>query len=162
MFAIILSSPASMKKFTFLVVFLCVSTAFTASAQNTADTGSATALHKLIDQYSEAREAKDTVLLKSILTDEVDQLVSSGEWRTGIRSAIEGMLRSSDANPGSRTLTVDRVRFLTAQSALVDCRYEIKGANGSIRKMWSSFIAVKQEGTWKIAAIRNMLPAGAN
>lgn len=151
-----------MKTFHFLVVFCCVSTAFTARAQNTGDAGSAKALYKLIDQYSEARETKDTVLLKSILTDDVDQLVSSGEWRAGIGSAIEGMLRSSNANPGSRTLTVDKVKFLTSESAVVDARYEIGGTNGSVRKMWSSFIAIKQEGSWKIAAIRNMLPAGAN
>ncbi len=35
-------------------------------------------LYTLIDQYSQAREKKDTVLLKSILTDDIDQLVSSG------------------------------------------------------------------------------------
>jgi len=37
----------------------------------------------LIDQYSLARERKDTLLLKSILTAGIDQLVSSGEWRYG-------------------------------------------------------------------------------
>ena len=39
----------------------------------------------LIDKYSLARENKDTVLLKAILTTDVDQLVSTGEWCTVIR-----------------------------------------------------------------------------
>jgi len=48
----------------------------------------------------------DTVMLKSILTPDVDQLVSSGEWRTGIEGAMKGMVRSSTSNPGKRTLVV--------------------------------------------------------
>jgi len=117
------------------------------------------AITKLIDQYSEARENKDTVLLKNILTDDIDQLVSNGEWRAGIRVAVEGMMRSSTANPGTRTLTVDKIRYLGDDSAIADCRYEITNPDGSDRKMWSTFVVVKQKGKWKIAAIRNMLPA---
>src|SRR6476619_6664213 len=45
----------------------------------------------LIDNYSKARENRDTVLLKRILTEDVDQLVSTGEWRNGINSAVQGM-----------------------------------------------------------------------
>ncbi|MEQ8808384.1 MAG: SgcJ/EcaC family oxidoreductase [Imperialibacter sp.] len=118
------------------------------------------AITKLIDQYSEARETKDTVLLKDILTDDIDQLVSNGEWRMGIRVAIDGMMRSSTANPGTRTLTVDKIRYLGDDSAIADCRYEIKNPDGSERKMWSTFVVVKQKGKWRISAIRNMLPAG--
>jgi hypothetical protein len=111
----------------------------------------------VIDKYTMAREAKDTVLLKSILTSEIDQLVSSGEWRTGINTAVQGMLRSSESNSGKRTITIDKIRMLTKTSAIVDARYEIKNEDGS-RKMWSTFIVVAEANTWKIAAIRNMLP----
>jgi uncharacterized protein (TIGR02246 family) len=118
------------------------------------------AITTLIDQYSQARETKDTVLLKNILTDDIDQLVSNGEWRIGIRVAIDGMMRSSTSNPGSRTLTIDKIRYLGSASAIADCRYEIKNPDGSERKMWSTFVVVKQKGRWRISAIRNMLPAG--
>ncbi|MEQ8534200.1 MAG: SgcJ/EcaC family oxidoreductase [Imperialibacter sp.] len=118
------------------------------------------AITKLIDQYSEARETKDTVLLKDILTEDIDQLVSNGEWRIGIRVAIDGMMRSSTSNPGSRTLTIDKIRYLGPANAIADCRYEIKNPDGSERKMWSTFVVVKQKGKWRISAIRNMLPAG--
>jgi hypothetical protein len=111
----------------------------------------------VIDNYTLARETKDTVLLKSILTSEIDQLVSSGEWRTGINTAVQGMLRSSESNSGKRTITIDKIRMLTKTSAIVDARYEIKNEDGS-RKMWSTFIVVAEANTWKIAAIRNMLP----
>jgi len=115
-------------------------------------------LYALIEQYNEARDYKDTVLLKTILTPEIDQLVSSGEWRTGIDQAIGGMMRSSATNPGSRKLIVDKIRLLDQASAIVDCRYEIENLNGPTRKMWSTFLLVFTEGRWKITGIRNMLP----
>jgi hypothetical protein len=113
----------------------------------------------LIDQYSLARESRDTILLKKILTPDIDQLVSTGEWRSGISAAVEGMLKSSANSPGTRTLTVDRIRLVTPVCAVADCRYEIANPNGDARKMWSSFIVVADKGVWKISAIRNMLPA---
>ncbi len=114
---------------------------------------------RLIDQYSQTRESKDTLLLKKILTADIDQLVSTGEWRMGMGAAVEGMMKSSTNNPGSRTLNVDKIRLLTPVCAIVDCRYEIANENGNTRRMWSSFIVVADKGVWKISAIRNMLPA---
>jgi hypothetical protein len=57
------------------------------------------AITSLIDQYSLAREKRDTVLLKTILTPGVDQLVSTGEWRVGVNAAVEGMMKSSASSP---------------------------------------------------------------
>ena len=117
-------------------------------------------IYALIDSYSLAREKKDTVLLKGILTNDIDQLVSSGEWRNGIGVAVQGMLRSSEGNPGTRTLTVEKVRFLDSKNAIADARYEIRNPEGTLRKMWSTFVVVYHKDRWKIAAIRNMLPSG--
>jgi ketosteroid isomerase-like protein len=118
-------------------------------------------IFSLIDDYSLARENRDTVLLKKILTTDVDQLVSTGEWRSGIKAAVTGMLQSSASTPGTRTLTIDKIKFLNAQCAIADARYEIKNNDGSDRKMWSTFIVVQEKGGWKISAIRNMLPSAA-
>ena len=113
----------------------------------------------LIDQYSEAREKRDTVLLKTILTTDVDQLVSTGEWRNGIGTAVQGMLKSSANSPGTRTLQVDKIRMLNPTTAIVDCKYEIQNTDSTLRRMWSTFIVVAEKEAWKISAIRNMLPS---
>ena len=118
------------------------------------------AINSLIDTYVKAREAKDISLLKSILTGDIDQLTSSGNWRNGVQESIDGMQRSSSNNPGKRTITVEKIKFLTAQSAIADTRYEIQNADGSARRMWSTFIVKQEDEQWKIAGIRNMLPAG--
>ncbi|MFO7824928.1 MAG: DUF4440 domain-containing protein [Cyclobacterium sp.] len=118
------------------------------------------AIIDLVARYAEARDKADTVLLKSIITEDMDQLVSSGEWRYGMDAAVKGMIGSSQDNPGERILKVERVRYLSEQTGLADARYTIKNEDGSERKMWSTFVAVKKGKNWKIAAIRNMLPAG--
>lgn len=140
-------------KYTF-TVFLSILFILSLFAQN----NSKEAVIALIDQYSLSRDKQDTVLLKRLLTDDIDQLVSNGEWRAGIGAAVSGMMRSSQGNPGSRKLIVDKVRFLDAKNAIADARYEIQNPDGTIRKMWSTFIVVYQNDSWKISAIRNMLP----
>ncbi|HSI78836.1 MAG TPA: SgcJ/EcaC family oxidoreductase [Lunatimonas sp.] len=150
-----------MKK-SFLWVGICLFfISVSVSAQQIVPAATMHELIDLIDSYSEARENQDTVLLKEILTPDIDQLVSSGEWRQGITTAVEGMKRSSQVNEGKRTLKVERVRLVDSNTALVDARYTIEPADGSpVRKMWSTFIAVYQDGRWKVSGIRNMLPAG--
>ncbi len=117
------------------------------------------AFQELIATYAEARENQNVDLLKSILTEDIDQLVSSGEWRIGKETAVQGMKRSSQVNEGNRKLTVEKARLLTPHSAVVDARYQIISPEGETRNMWSTFIVVKEEGSWKIAGIRNMLPS---
>jgi uncharacterized protein (TIGR02246 family) len=117
-------------------------------------------IYSLIEKYTQSRDNRDTVLLESILTPDIDQLVSSGEWREGKNESMKGMMRSSGNNPGKRTITIDKIRFLNPKSAIADAKYEIQNSDGTSRKMWSTLVVVKQDGNWKITAIRNMLPAG--
>ncbi|MGC3947078.1 MAG: DUF4440 domain-containing protein [Chryseolinea sp.] len=133
--------------------------AFTAYSQSAPSSKQRQDISALIDKYSEAREKKDTILLKSILMNDVDQLVSTGEWRNGVQSSVKGMLKSSATSPGTRTLTVDKIRMISPTSAIVDCKYEIANADSTPRKMWSTFVVVEEKRAWKISAIRNMLPS---
>ena len=133
---------------------------FFAHAQGAGDNSQAeSAVRTVINNYSKSRQLKDSLLLESILTNDIDQLVSSGTWRHGKKTSMEGMMRSSRVNAGTRTITIEKIRFLTDQCAIVDTRYEIKRTDGTQRNMWSTFILIKSE-EWKITAIRNMLPAG--
>ena len=141
-------------KYIFLFISSCIATFV--SAQDTPKNRKE--ITSLIDNYSLAREKRDTVLLKSILTPDIDQLVSTGEWRNGIRESTKGMMTSSAGSPGTRTLTVEKIRFISPETAIADARYEIQNADGTVRKMWSTFIVYNSKGSWKISAIRNMLP----
>lgn len=149
------------KTLLFLSICLLLNSVSVDAQQNIVPAAVFNELVSLIDSYSTARENQDTLLLKAILTQDIDQLVSSGEWRLGLATAVEGMKRSSQVNEGKRTLKVERARLLDPKTALIDARYTIESADGdSVRNMWSTFIAVYQDGRWKITGIRNMLPTG--
>ena len=141
-------------------LFAATSASFSYAQNTTPNDQQRKSIQTLIDQYSQARENRDTVLLKKILTGDIDQLVSTGEWRRGMSSAVQGMLNSSASNPGTRTLAIESIRLLDQKSCIVDCRYIIKNSGGDTRTMWSTFVVVMENGTWKISAIRNMAPSG--
>ena len=116
------------------------------------------AITALVASYNAAREERDPAAIEALFTSDADQLVSSGEWRRGRDTLVQGMLGSSRRNPGKRTITVETIRVIAPEVAVADARYEIDRGD-SVRKMWSTFLVTKEGGRWRIAGIRNMLPA---
>lgn len=116
-----------------------------------------TAIREVVRRYVDAREARDPEAVAALVTADADQLVSSGEWRRGRDVLVKGTMASSAQNTGKRTLTVETLRRVGPNVAIADARYEIAGAE--TRRMWSTFVLARQQGQWRISAIRNMLPA---
>jgi len=148
-----------MKNILLFILFNFTFTTFILAQDNIANNQHRQEINSLIDTYAQAREKKDSLVLDYILTTDVDQLVSSGTWRNDKSESMNGMLKSSTSNPGTRKITIEKIRFLNSECGIVDAKYEIQNTDGTIRKMWSSFIVVYNENRWKISAIRNMLPA---
>jgi uncharacterized protein (TIGR02246 family) len=117
------------------------------------------AIRRLVDQYVAARDHTDAKATATLFTPDADQLVSSGEWRKGRDEVVRGTMASSQANEGKRTITVESIRFLSPDIAIADGRYDIAGAQ--TRHMWTSLVVKRTAEGWRIAAIRNMLPAPA-
>jgi uncharacterized protein (TIGR02246 family) len=116
------------------------------------------AIRDVVKKYVEAREHADPAAIGALFTGDADQLTSSGEWRKGREAVVRGTIESSATAAGTRTITIEMVRFPAPGVALADGRYEISGRNGS-RLMWTSLLLTRASGEWRIAAIRNMLPA---
>ena len=121
------------------------------------------AIRGVVKKYVDARDRIDPKATATLFTADADQLVSSGEWRKGLDAVVKGTTASSQSNSGKRTITVETVRFLARDVAIVDGRYELAGAaaDTAARKMWTTLVMKRGSDGWKIAAIRNMLPAGA-
>jgi uncharacterized protein (TIGR02246 family) len=118
------------------------------------------AVRDVVKEYVAARERGDATALSGLFTADVDQLVSSGEWRRGREELVRGTLASSKSNAGTRTIAVKTVRFPAADVAIADGEYVIGASQtGAARNMWTSFVMVRSQGRWRISAIRNMLPA---
>ena len=116
------------------------------------------AVREVVRLYVEAREARDAGAIAALFTEDADQLTSGGEWRRGREALVHGAQASSARTEGKRTITVETVRFLAPGVALADGRYEIAGRGGD-RRMWASLTLTRGAAGWRIAAIRNMLPA---
>jgi uncharacterized protein (TIGR02246 family) len=119
----------------------------------------AVAVNEIVKRYVDARERADAKAIAALFTSDADQLVSSGEWRRGREEVVMGTLASSKQTGGKRTITVETIRFPSADTAIADGRYEITGGATGDRRMWTTFVMTRTKDGWRIAAIRNMLPA---
>ncbi|HSU62092.1 MAG TPA: SgcJ/EcaC family oxidoreductase [Bryobacteraceae bacterium] len=118
------------------------------------------AIRDVVKKYVDARQHMDAAAIQSLFTADADQLVSSGEWRKGRAAIVRGTMASSERTGGKRSIEIESVRFLTPEVAIADGRYELSGlAGGKTRRMWTTFVIVNGSAGWRIAAIRNMLPA---
>jgi uncharacterized protein (TIGR02246 family) len=117
-------------------------------------------IREIVQKYMDARDRQDAHALESLFTADADQVVSSGEWRKGRDAVVRGTLASYRNTGGPRTITVEAVRYLSNHVAVADGRYELSGlAGGETRKMWTTLVVAHTSDGWRIAAIRNMLPA---
>ena len=122
--------------------------------------GDEAAVRAIVQKYMDARTNMDPHAIEALFTSDADQLVSSGEWRKGRAEVVRGTMASSQGSGGKRTVAVESVRFVAPGAAIADGRYEISGlGGGTTRKMWSTFVVTRGSDGWRIAAIRNMLPA---
>ena len=116
------------------------------------------AVRELVKKYVEARDKIDPAATEALFTKDADQLVSTGEWIKGRDELVRAAMASSRSEGGKRTVTVETVRFVSPDVAIADGRYQIAGA-AVTRDMWTTLVVTRTAEGWRIAAIRNMLPA---
>ncbi len=141
-----------------LLIALSLLAATPAVAQTAADEA---AIRALVRSYVDARQLRSEEAVGALFTEDADQHTTTGEWRRGRAGIVPGTMRSSAANPGSRAITVETVRFLTPDAAIADGPYVITGPGTQVRRMWATLVVTRQADGWRIAAIRNAMPTGA-
>ena len=91
------------------IAFAIATVLFGQTSSNAADEA---AVRGAVQKYMDARDQRDATALAALFTSDVDQLVSSGEWRKGREAVVKGTLGSSQNTGGKRTIIVESVRFL--------------------------------------------------
>ena len=138
---------------------LCMNAMLPVLAQSPGRVSDDAAVREVIEKYVDAREKRDPALIAPLFTADADQMTTSGQWRRGRDNVVRGGLESSQANPGTRRITIEMIRFPTPDVAIADGRYEIRGAQGGDpRRMWTTFVLTRGGSGWRITAIRNMVP----
>jgi uncharacterized protein (TIGR02246 family) len=148
-----------MTKLLALFAVLTIAVATPAVAQNSDRAADETAIRAVIQAFLDTREKNDAAGLAALLTPDVDQQQTSGNVRRGRDAVVTGSLATQQSTGGRRTITVDSLRFVSADVAIADGRYDSTGrADGTDQRMLTSMVLRREGGAWKIAAIRNMLP----
>jgi uncharacterized protein (TIGR02246 family) len=131
----------------------------TALAQAPGRAADETAIRAVVQAFIDTREAHDAEALAKLLTADVDQRQTSGNMRSGREAVVSGSLATTQSTGGRRSIALDSIRFLAPDVAIADGRYDSLGRNdGSDQRMLTSIVLRREEGAWKIAAIRNMIP----
>ena len=131
-----------------------------AAAQSADRAADEQAVRAVIQAFLETREKNDAAGLAALLTPDVDQQQTSGNMRSGRDAVVSGSLATQQSTGGRRTITVDSLRFVGADVAIADGRYDSVGrADGTDQRMLTSMVLRREADAWKIAAIRNMLPS---
>ncbi|HEX7236293.1 MAG TPA: SgcJ/EcaC family oxidoreductase [Gammaproteobacteria bacterium] len=129
-------------------------------AQNANRAADEAAIRGVIQAFLDTREANDPAALGALLTADVDQQQTSGNTRRGREAVVSSSLATQQSTGGKRTITVDSLRFLSNDVAIADGRYDSVGrSDGTDQHMLTSMVLRREGGSWKIAAIRNMLPS---
>ena len=118
-----------------------------------------TAIRDLITQYMGTRAQNNEQGLLALLTEDIDQLTTSGLLRSGRIGVSSVSLASSQSNSGKRSITVESIRFIKPDVAIVNGRYDIVDrSTGPDSHYLTSIVVVMEDQRWLISAIRNMQP----
>ena len=139
---------------------VCLAAAHYALAQSADRAADEKAIKTVIQAFLDKRDANDAAGLSALLTADADQQQTSGAMRRGRDAVVSGSLATQRSTDGKRTIAIDSVRFVAADVAIADGRYDSVGrADGTDRHMLTSIVLRRETGSWKIAAIRNLLPS---
>jgi uncharacterized protein (TIGR02246 family) len=142
----------------FSILALALSTAAAAQMGVMADDQ---AVRSLITGMTAEWDKADAKAIAARWRTDGDMVVSDGSYAKN-PSEIQGWFAKQFMGvfKGSKlTSTVSSVRFLNADAAIVNFDWTISGIGGSgSRSGKGTVVAAKEQGTWKIAVWRSMVP----
>jgi len=143
-----------------LLVLTAIALPAAATAQAGDRAADEAAIRGVIKAFIDTRENNDAAGLAALLTADVDQRQTSGNVRSGRDAVVSGTMQTQQSTGGTRTISVESLRFVGADVAIADGRYDSIGrSDGTDQRMLTSMVLRREGGSWKIAAIRNMLPS---
>jgi uncharacterized protein (TIGR02246 family) len=142
-------------------LLIAILSAFSAVAQDVRDrSADEAAIRQVVAAYIGTREEGDTESLEALLTEDVDQQVTSGALRIGRDQVVRDSLATTRETGGERRIVIETIRFLSPDVAIADGPYDIVGRlDGEDRHYRTTMVLTRDGSAWRIAAIRNMLPA---
>ena len=145
------------KKLGLLLVVLVV-VEVPAVAQRVADqSADELAIKRVTQEFILRRDNGDEAGVRALLTANCDQRLTSGRMRSGREAVVAGSLGSTSSQGGTRSITLESIRFLGADVAIANGRYDSLGrSDGTDLHMRTTMVFWRDNGEWTIDAIRNV------
>ena len=142
-----------------VLLLLTLAAVSTADARQTPATPDERALSALVDGWTAARGANDAEAMRPLFADKVDRVnLSRGVVESTTREELIAYFASGfkGAAKGTRAKSMKvRPVLLSPTAGLVDHTYTMYNADGSeVGVGHTTFVALKDAGTWKIVAVR--------
>ena len=139
------------------LLFMLVAAGIAANAQDAPDrSGDEAAIRQVTQDYILRRDEGDETGLRALLTENVDQRLTSGRMRIGLEEVVSGSLGSTQNSGGKRVITLKEIRFLGDDVAIANGNYDSLGrADGTDLYMRTTIVFWRSDGKWRIDAIRN-------
>lgn len=146
-----------MRKSPGFLFFLLAIASLAAVAQDAADrSDDEAAIRRVTQAFVELRESGDEAGLRALLTAASDQRLTSGRMRLGREAVVRGSLESTRSSGGTRVISLESIRFLGADVAIANGRYDSLGrSDGTDLHMLTTIVFWRVDGAWHIDAIRN-------
>jgi len=142
------------KRLGLLVVTFVTMSALAEDAVNRSDDEAA--IRQVTQDYILRRDEGDEAGLRALLTENVDQRLTSGRMRMGQDEVVSGSLGSTQSSGGKRVITLLDIRFLGDDVAIANGNYDSLGrADGTDLYMRTTIVFWRVDGKWRIDAIRN-------
>src|SRR5262245_26489498 len=125
--------------------------------------GQEAAVKKLFEEWDAGRNREDWKAFALCYTTDATSLSSDGSWRRGrkeIESGIAELWSKTYKGVKYRTI-VESIRTLAPNAILVDATFEMTNIPGGGTRKGRVAVIVVNEGGWRIAATRNMVPVPA-
>jgi uncharacterized protein (TIGR02246 family) len=107
------------------------------------------AIRKQLQAYADARTRQDAPTEAMFYADDGDFLPMGGTTIARGRAEIQKHLTTNEEPSWRFTLTIEHLRLLTPDVALVDASFASQRGKGPV-----VYVLVKRDGTWLIAAAR--------
>jgi len=140
---------------------ILVATSLSATAQDLSDHAEdESAIRQVTHEFILRRDNGDEAGLRALLTEACDQRLTSGRMRSGRDAVLRGSLDSTRNLGGQRKITLESIRYLGADVAIANGRYDSLGrADGTDLHMRTTMVFWRVDGEWLIDAIRNVRSA---